>query len=228
MALVRTKARPASIPRPAAPMSDGLCDLRFRRLLGEGVWNALPATVRTRFSKRLDEGRAGVFRGRLTRVRRNIWGWLLAQALRPFGAPLPLHGDVGTASVISVTEDAEAGGQVWTRLYANRTGLPQVIHSAKRFGGPTGLEEHMGPIVMMLGVHATSDAIVFRDAGYALALFGRRIALPRVLHPGRLEVRHVDRGDGRFRFTLALTHPLFGELMLQEGEFEDVGGGHGA
>ena len=213
-------------PAPSVPLAP-IGDPRFRRLLGADAWARLPAAVRARFAHRLADGRTVVYRGRITAVRMSRAGRWLAQALRLVGAPLPLARDTDVASVISVTEDAAAGGQNWTRLYANRTGFPQIIHSAKRFGGPTGLEEHLGRafgvgIVMRLRVREERGALVFADDGYVLELGARRFRLPRWLEPGRLAVRHEDRGGGRFLFALTLVHPLAGELVHQEGLYEDV------
>ena len=236
MGPLRSEAvRLAAVPLPTLPAVPGdgrLGDPRFRRLLGTDAWNRLPSAVRARFAHRLADGRTVVYRGRVTAMRANRVGRWLAQALRLVGAPLPLARDTGVASVISVTEDAAAyngqgGGQNWTRLYANRTGFPQIIHSAKRFTGPTGLEEHLGRacgvgLVMMLDVGEESGALVFRDRGYALEFGLRRLRLPRWLEPGRLAVRHEDRGHGRFLFALTLDHPWAGELIHQEGLYEDV------
>jgi Domain of unknown function (DUF4166) len=97
--------------------------------------------------------------------------------------------DTGVPSVVSVTEDFATGGQIWTRLYARRAAFPQVIHSSKRFSGPTGLEEHVGGGVgMTLTVHAESGALVFRSARYFVELLGHRLWLPCALTPGRLSV----------------------------------------
>ena len=208
-----------SVARDISPV---LGDLRFRALLDEEDWNALPQAVRRRFSKRLSGGATAVYVGTITAARMSWPGRLLAQALRVVGAPLPLRGDVGVPSVVTVTEDVATGGQIWTRLYANRTSFPQVIHSAKRFGGPTGLEEYIGfGISMALKVGVRNGALVFESAGYFLRVGRISVRLPSWLDPGRLEVRHTDLGDGRFEFSLHLVHPLIGELVYQAGLYRE-------
>lgn len=220
-----TRPAPRAAPQGRSPTRTAreLGDLRFRALLAEDAWATLPADVRRRFSKRLRDGESVVYAGRASAFRANFAGRLLAQAMRLVGAPLPLGGDLGVATVVIVTEDAASGGQVWTRCYANRRGFPQVIHSAKRFSGPTGLEEHIGRgVSMSLTVSVERRALVFRSAAYFLALGPWRVRLPRWLSPGALRVAHEETGAGRFRFTLALVHPLFGELLYQAGDYRDV------
>ena len=101
-------------------------------------------------------------------------GWLLAQAARLIGGPLPIsrerarperrHGHRGRR---------ERAASIWTRLYARRRGFPQVVHSSKRFAGPTGLEEYVGRGVgMALTIHVEDGALVFRAAHYFVQLGG--------------------------------------------------------
>ena len=199
-----------------------LGDLRFRALVGDSDWHSLPAAIRRRFSKRLAAGDTAVYAGTITQTRMSRAGWLLAQAARIIGGPLPLHCEPNVASVVTVTEDGASGGQVWTRLYARRRGFPQMIHSAKRFSGPTGLEEHVGRgISMALRVAVKDGALEFRSAGYFVQLLGRRIALPAWASPGALLVTHAETGAGRFRFTLSVTHPRLGVLIEQTAEFQE-------
>ena len=215
--------RGAEATAPAGREPDALGDLRFRALLGAGDWAALPRAVRRRFSKRLRGGATTVYAGHVTRMERNRAGAILAHALRPLGAPLPLSRDTGAPSVITVTEDVAGDGQNWTRIYARRSGFPQIVHSSKRFCGPTGLEEHLGHgLSMALAVAVEDGALVFRSAGYALDLGRLRLALPRALWPGRLTVRHEDRGGGAFAFSLTLDHPLLGRLLHQAGLYRDT------
>jgi hypothetical protein len=162
-------------------------------------------------------------------------GWCLAQAARLIGGPLPLTRSAArnasrtdarapnlhSPSVVTVTEGM--GGQIWTRLYARRSGFPQVVHSAKRFGGPTGLEEYVGcGVGMALKVYARDGALVFRSHGYFLELLGRRFALPAWLTPGTLYVTHAELPDGKFSFTLQIFHPRFGLLVRQMAIFREV------
>jgi hypothetical protein len=218
-------------PRPE-PRSE-LGDLRFRALMTEAEWFSLPLAIRRRFSKRLAGGQTIVYAGEILESRMSRAGWWLAQAARLIGGPLPLTRDaqvrsgrrpaVRVASVVTVTEDMAAGGQIWTRLYARRKGFPQVIHSSKRFGGPTGLEEYVGRGVgMTLTVYTREGALVFRSKNYFLELFGRRLFLPDWLTPGTIYVTHAELPDGKFSFTLQAFRPRFGLLIRQMAIFREI------
>jgi hypothetical protein len=212
------------LPHGDAARDESLGDLRFRALLSEADWAALPRAIRRRFSRRLADGATIVYAGTVIETRMSRAGWWLAQAVRPIGAPLPISRDGDVPSVVAVTEDLAGGGQVWTRLYARRAGFPQIIHSAKRFAGPTGLEEHVGyGVGMALTVHVVESALVFRSAGYFVQLLDRRIPLPRWLTPGALTVTHGELPDGWFSFTLDLVHPRFGALIRQTAVFREAG-----
>ena len=199
-------------------------DLRFRRLVGADGWDRLPRAVQRRFAKRLGPGGAVTYHGHIDSCTMNPAGWLIAQACRAIGAPLPLDRTPGMAAVVTVTEDGEGGGQVWSRLYARPRGFPQVIHSAKRFAGPTGLEEYLGGgFGIALTLHALDNGLRFTSDHYFVSFAGRRLRLPAWLGPGRLDIDHEDRGAGRFSFTLTLRHRLFGLLMRQHSLFADQG-----
>ena len=209
--------------RERSPDDHALGDLRFRALMSDADWAALPLPIRRRFSKRLAGGRTAVYTGEVLETRMSRAGWWLAQAVRLIGAPLPRARYAKVPSVVTVTEDMATGGQIWTRLYARRNGFPQVIHSSKRFAGPTGLEEYVGyGVGMALTVHVESSALVFRSRHYFLQLLGRRFTLPRWLTPGALAVTHTELGDGKFSFTLEVVHPRFGMLIHQGAVFREA------
>ena len=209
-----------------SPASNDNClgDLRFQRLLGRDKWRALPARVRERFRKRVGPGEATIYRGHVLETRQNWLGRLLAKALHLIDAPLPLDvNNVGAAAVVTVTEDPDGNGQIWTRQYGRPHGFPQVIHSAKRFDGPTGLTEHVGRGVgMSLTLDVEEGTLLFVSDQYFVTLFGRRVYLPRWLGLGKLRVGHKDVGHGAFLFTLNLHHRLFGNLLHQVVMFEDI------
>jgi hypothetical protein len=210
-----------SAPEPSFEPTYELVDIRFRALMREGDWASLPPAIRRRFSRHLAGGQTIVYAGEVLESRLSWAGWWLAQAARLIGAPLPIRRDAHVPSVVTVTEGM--GGQVWTRLYARRRGFPQVIHSSKRFSGPTGLEEYVGRGVgMTLTVYARDDALVFRSKKYFLQLFGRRLFLPRWLSPGTLYVTHAELSDGKFSFTLQIFHPRFGLILRQMAVFREI------
>jgi hypothetical protein len=216
------RADPKLVPFPGCRGRSDLGDLRFRRLVGEEGWAQLPEAVRRRFSHRVAAGRTIVYAGEVVECRMSRGGWLLAQLCRLVGAPLPLGRDAFVPATVSVTEDEAGGGQVWTRIYGRRRGFPQAIHSAKRFAGPTGLEEYIGRGVgIALTVTVEQEALHFLSDHYFIR-FGRvRLRLPRWLAPGRMRVSHVDCGGGWFAFVLRLDHPLLGRLLRQTALFQE-------
>jgi hypothetical protein len=210
-----------NLPKPHGA-SEELGDLRFRQLLAEDQWAILPAAVRRRFSKRLKGGATAVYTGMVRQVRISTAGKILAHTLRLIGAPLPIftHADVPT--VVTVTEDTKTGGQIWTRLYANRAGFPQVIHSSKRFSGPTGLEEYIGfGVAMTLSVSTQEKGIIFASVGYTIGIGAVRVNLPSWLTPGKLTVKHLEMDQDHFVFEMTLRHPAFGELVFQSAQYRD-------
>lgn len=206
----------AGVPDPQ------LLDSRFRALTGEEAWSRLPEPVRKRFSKRIAPGAAVIYRGGVVLTELSPAGRALAHLARVIGGPLPLDGGATGESVVTVTEDAGAPGQTWTRSYARPGRGPQIIRSMKCFRGPTGLEEHVGAgFGMALRVTVEEGALYFRSAHYFVQLAGLRWWLPRLLWPGNMEIVHRQEAGGAFSFRLTLTHPLFGRLLHQLAVFRD-------
>ncbi|NPU13018.1 DUF4166 domain-containing protein [Bradyrhizobium sp. 83002] len=197
-------------------------DHRFRALLSPEDWGRLPVSIWRRFSKRLLDGATVVYVGEIDRAELSRAGFWFAQAARLIGGPLPTSASLGVPMIVAVTEDAASGGQIWTRICGRPHGFPQVIHSAKRFAGPTGLEEYLGwGLSMSLRVCVADGALVFHSAGYTFAFAGRRWPLPSWLTPGNLTVTHSDLGGGAFRFALEIVHPRFGRLIRQSATFRE-------
>jgi hypothetical protein len=219
--------RPKASSTYSSPASSTrlLDDHRFRALLSDQDWGRLPLAVWRRFSKRLADGATIVYVGEIDEVHVSRAGWWLAQAARAIGGPLPLVYERGAPMIVAVTEDASCGGQTWTRICARASGFPQVIHSCKRFEGPTGLEEYVGfGVSMALTISVVDEAMCFSSAGYAFQLGRLRLPLPlpRWLTPGDLTVTHRDLGEGCFRFTLDVIHPRLGRLIRQSAVFREA------
>jgi hypothetical protein len=222
--LERRDATILPLPQLTASHDSGeFGDLRFRALVGEAAWAALPEAIRARFGKRVADCRSVLYAGEIVKCRMSLAGRVLAQVARVIGAPLPLSCEVGVPAVVSVTEDSAFGGQFWTRMYGRRRGFPQMIQSSKRFVGPTGLEEYIGRgFGIALRVEVADGALHFVSDHYFFAVGQLRLRVPGWLAPGGLRISHVDCGHGWFAFVLSLRHRLFGELICQTVMFHDV------
>lgn len=218
----RSDSRVIPFPRRSPDGPARIEDIRFRTLAGAEAWNRLPAAVRARFERHIGAGASILYAGEVVECRMSRAGRLLCQLVRLVGAPLPLSRDTFVPAVVSVTEDGAGGGQLWTRVYGRRRGFPQVIHSAKRFAGPTGLEEYVGRgLGIALRLEVQREALHFLSDHYFLKAGRARLRLPRWLSPGLMRVSHIDCGQGSFAFVLSLVHPLLGELVRQTAMFEE-------
>ncbi|WP_084625739.1 DUF4166 domain-containing protein [Loktanella sp. S4079] len=215
---------PNSYPTAEVIPESLVSDNRFRNLLGPGQWAQLPVAIQRRFGKRLKGGQSVAYQGQVTKIKMNAFGWLLAQGARIIGAPFPFdRRALDRPAVVVVTEDAATDGQFWIRQYGRARGFPQVVHSSKRFAGPTGLEEYIGyGIGMALRVKATDEALYFVSDHFFVQILGARVRLPKMLEPGDVVVGHHELGDRRFRFSLCVTHPIFGRMLEQDAIFRDV------
>jgi Domain of unknown function (DUF4166) len=215
-------ARLPNLKSPA-PTEILLDDHRFHALLPDDAWGRLPVAVWRRFSKRLADGKTVVYVGEIEESFHSRAGWWLAQLARLIGGPLPTGMETRVPIIVTVTEDVASGGQVWTRICARSDGFPQVIHSAKRFAGPTGLEEYIGcGVSMALRLAVEHEALLFHSAGFFISIGRYRLALPERFSPGALTVSHADLGGGNFRFTLELVHPRHGLLLRQAAIFREA------
>ena len=198
-------------------------DGRFENLLGTKEWMKLPKAIRKRFGKRFKRGQSVAYQGVITDMKMSRLGWAFAQAARLIGAPLPFErNSIHQPAVVIVTEDHETNGQFWIRQYGREKGFPQVVHSSKRFAGPTGLEEYIGyGIGMALMLEANEHALLFKSDHYFLQIFGKRLRIPNWLVPISLAIGHHELSERRFAFTLDLDSRLFGKMINQSAVFED-------
>jgi len=209
--------------RHAAASPAPLGDTRFRTLLGEVAWSHLAQPVRERFSKRLSPGSVALYRGHVVTTELSRLGWLLAQAARLIGSPLPTMNHAVGPAVVVVSEDTATRGQRWLRIYERPGRKPQMVLSTKNFRGQTGLEEDVGAgISMQLRLAVEDGALVFRSQRYRVSWRNIGFTLPEFLSPGAMTIVHTQQEDGSFSFGLTLRHPLFGQLLHQLAYFRDV------
>ena len=193
--------------------------------MSEADWASLPAAIRRRFSKRLAGGAHRRLcrrsAGNLDEPRRLVARAGGAADRRPAADRRAAR--MCRASSPSPRTRA-SGGQIWTRLYARRSGFPQVIHSAKRFAGPTGLEEYVGRGVgMSLTVVCARGRADLPQQGLFPAAASAAVSSCRAgSRPARIYVTHAELPDGKFSFTLQVIHPRFGLLIRQMAIFREV------
>jgi hypothetical protein len=189
--------------------------LDLAALVGDAGWSRLPAAVRRRFATgHRDTRYDGTMSLHCSPIGR-VFAWLARAA----GSPLAGANDDDVATQVRVFGDG-AGGVVWQRDFGGR----QRVRSTKALDASGRLVERTeGGLGMALDVFESGGSLVFESRRFFLLVGARRwrLPVPWLLTPGTCRVTHTDLGGGRFRFTLAMTHPLWGRTFHQTGVFRD-------
>ncbi len=184
--------------------------LDLSRTVHPADWAQLPETLRARFAVRHRPVRYAA----AMRFERSTIGAVFALLSKLFKAPLPLHHRVDLPVVVDVR--AAGTDVVWLR----QLGESGVVRSVKS-AGPAGtvIERTDGGLGMVLGVSVDGNALVFTSRAFFLSVGRWRVPIPAWLTPGRCRVEHRAVDAERFRFTLTMTHPLWGVTFRQTGLF---------
>jgi len=202
-------AIPAHSPATPAPLD-------LAALLGSAAWARLPLAVRRRFAA--GHG-AALYQGELS-LRCSRIGRLFAWASRLFQGPLTALQAHNLGATVRVAPDGQ-GGVVWER-WIGGAAEAVCVSSTKELDADGGLVERtVGGLGMALDIREEEGALVFQSRRYFLCWRGLHLPLPQWASPGVCRVSHQDLGDGRFRFSLSMTHPLWGETFHQTGVFAD-------
>ncbi len=195
-----------------------LADLHrgVREVLGTAAWQRLPEAVRERFG---NPAEAAEFAGGFEVVRASalgrVFGWLGCW----LGTPVVPRVGVHVGARVHVRPGVV--GSVWIREYLWPDGSRDRVQSTKVVDDDLRMTERLpARLCMPLTVYEEHGTLNFTSHGYYFDLGGGlRLSVPSWLTPGVTHVEHIDLGHGWFRFTLTVTHPLFGETFFQTGRF---------
>jgi hypothetical protein len=188
----------------------------LRDVLGNEAWNRLPEAVRERFAANAG---AITYAGSFEIVRASLLGRVFAWLGTLFGTPVAPRCGANVAALVLVRP--HAGGVDWNREYHWADGAMDLVRSTKVVTDAGDLIEKLpARLCMALAVHEAGGVLHFVSRSYYFELgLGMHLPLPALFAPGVTYVEHIDLGHGWFRFTLAVVHPLFGEMFFQTGRF---------
>jgi len=214
-------AQTIEVRQPARhPDRDGIRHHGLQHLLGQPAWQRLPLAVRVLFGEPV---LAVDYVGDFEIVRASLVGRLLAWICQLIGTPVVPRTGCGVPAVVRVGPTER--GVAWNREYQWPDRSRCLVRSTKviRADG-TLVEELPARLCMPLHVFERGGALHFVSRGYYFDLGRVKVPLPSWLSPGTTHVEHIDEAAGWFRFTMTVTHPVFGELFYQTGRFRAAGG----
>lgn len=210
-------------PELAAAPTGTPAPLDMAALVGAAGWARLPVAVQRRFAAAHADT---AYRGHMDLACSRV-GRIVALVSAVFRGPLTGRNAQQVPTTVQVRGNGR-GGVVWERRFqrdadGGRAAPEHIVRSTKEIDtdGVTLRERTDGGLSMALRVFEEDGALVFESQRYFLALGRWRLPVPALLSPGVCRVSHRDLGAGRFRFTLTMTHPLWGQTFHQTGVFAD-------
>lgn len=150
-------------------------------------------------------------------------GKCFALLTRLIGNPLlPLNG-LNVPMDVKLMRHPGHDGIFWQRTY-HYPDLPAIsVVSAKKMDAKGDLMECVGGgFGMKLRLEAENGELHFISDYYFFHLGSWRLPLPHVISPGKTCVTHKDIGQGRFRYSITMTHPWLGVTFFQTGVFREA------
>ena len=193
----------------------GLAAHGLSSVLGAQAWMRLPEAVRERFAASTT---AVTYAGAFEIVRASWLGQLFAWLGTLFGRPVTPYGGIDVEARVHVRPN-ELGAE-WVREYLWENGRRDVVVSTKVIGPDARLVEKLpARLCMPLHTYEEGGVLHFVSRGYYFEVGTMKWWLPAFFTPGVTHVEHIDLGHGWFRFTMTVTHPVFGEMFFQTGRF---------
>jgi len=186
-------------------------------------WDKLNPNVQQRFSSDPAEDQTIHYQGKID-TQRSCAGWLFAHLTRIVGNPLTPYKGKAVPLDVRLFREANTQGVYWERTYHFPNKRPYVVTSIKKTGRHGEMLECVGGgFGMVLDVYTENQQLHFRSTRYFWQCGSLRVLLPHLITPGQTDVVHADLGDGNFRFTISMTHPLLGRTFFQDGIFSKSG-----
>ncbi len=202
----------------ALPLVNGVPGIAAHGLssvLGAHAWMRLPEAVRERFA---ESATAVTYAGAFEIVRASWLGRMFAWLGTLFGRPVTPYDGIDVEARVHVRPN-ELGAE-WIREYHWADGREDVVVSTKVIGPDGQLVEKLpARLCMPLNTYEDGGVLHFVSRGYYFEVGAMKWWLPAFFTPGVTHVEHIDLGHGWFRFTMTVTHPVFGEMFFQTGRF---------
>ena len=189
-------------------------------------WHQLHPNVQRRFNRLPSQNQPIIYQGLMQHVERSRAGWLFATLTKIIGNPLSPHQGVNVPMTVQLTTQPGKKGVYWKRTYHFPDRKPFSVTSIKKDDNGRMMECVGGGFGMFLDVYAQNGELHFKSTRYFWQFLNFFVPLPHWLSPGQTHVIHQDladsHGQGKFRFSITMKHPVLGITFYQTGIFEET------